>query len=450
MYELTQLFWYKPIFMTELLIAELLFSVRLARRTKFPLRAAAGLAVCYSAAVGFPIPVYNAAYCSFMFFCFFCVTVAAMKLCYGEPMPNILFCAIAGYTVQHIAFITYDLMSNALRFTEAAQGGIYSDSQNVYAPFQRPETMLTYLFCFIIVYWLSYMLFGKKAKTQMQLKSTVVLVFVGIVVLIEIILRAVITYYEYDVYNRFYAIMLSVFNILCCVITLCFQFELPVRKKLENEVDTLSRLLENAKLQYAVSKENIELINLKCHDLKHQIRMIGRNASIDGAVLDEIGNVISIYDSAVKTGNEALDIILTEKSMLCRKDGILLTCIADGKQLNFMNDVDIYTLFGNAIDNAMEAVAGLDENERNIGITVRKIRTLLSVNVHNYYNKVLEFEHGLPKTTKGDTEHHGYGMRSIKFICEKYGGDMSVNTEGWVFNLNILFFPPSESDERQI
>lgn len=449
MYELTQLFWYKPIFMTELLLAEFLFSFRLKRRSYYYLRFTGSILLCYALAVAFPIPYYNAAYCSVMFLCFFVFTALQLKFCYKEPWANILFCSIAGYTVQHIAFITYDFIVNAAGINGDALQGIYGDSKEVYAPFANPLTELIYLFDFIIIYWLSFVIFGRQIKKNepLQLKSTVIMIFVALVVIIEIVLHSVITYYEYDNYEKFYVVMLAVFNILCCFITLCFQFELPFRKKLENEVSFLNQLLNKTKEQYLLSKENIEMINLKCHDLKHQIRRIGSNTAIDGETLSEMENAIFIYDSAVKTGNEALDIILTEKSLLCRKNGIVLTCIADGAQLGFMKEFDIYSLFGNAIDNAIDAVIELTGDERNIGVTVRRIQTFLSINIHNYYDKVLEFERGLPKTTKNDTDIHGFGMKSIRMISEKYNGDMSVRGNNRVFNLNILF-PLPEGGEK--
>ena len=57
----------------------------------------------------------------------------------------------------------------------------------------------------------------------------------------------------------------------------------------------------------------------------------------------------------MRTGNEILDTILTEKSLICENSGIHINCVADGSLLAFMNPVDLYTLFGNALDNAIEA-----------------------------------------------------------------------------------------------
>lgn len=112
----------------------------------------------------------------------------------------------------------------------------------------------------------------------------------------------------------------------------------------------------------------------------------------------------------------------------------------DGERLNFINAVDLYTLFGNAIDNALEAVIDLEEGYRVISLTTKLNGDLLSVNLKNYYDGDLKFKNNLPQTTKGDKNYHGFGLKSIKSIVEKYGGDMYVTARDGVFNLNLLFF----------
>ena len=115
--------------------------------------------------------------------------------------------------------------------------------------------------------------------------------------------------------------------------------------------------------------------------------------------------------------------------------------MADGSRLGFMNEAELYSLFGNAIDNAITAVRKVeDESRRYIGLNVSQLKGFVKVNIHNYYEGELNFsEEGLPLTTKADKENHGFGMKSIRYIVEKYGGTVSVKTEKGVFNLNILF-----------
>ena len=64
---------------------------------------------------------------------------------------------------------------------------------------------------------------------------------------------------------------------------------------------------------------------------------------------------IKTYEAQNKTGNPVLDTVLTSKSLYCQKHGITLTCVADGTRLGFMSVMDICTIFGNALDNAIRA-----------------------------------------------------------------------------------------------
>lgn len=158
------------------------------------------------------------------------------------------------------------------------------------------------------------------------------------------------------------------------------------------------------------------------------------------SVISEIENAVNIYDSDVKTGNETLDIILTEKRLVCVQNKIALSCIVDGERLNFMTDADICALFGNALDNAIEAVRLIEQPEkRSVGLTVKLVRGFLSVCVRNSCVGNVNVDGGMPHTTKGDAINHGYGLKSIKAVTERYNGEFSIITGDNVFELNLLF-----------
>lgn len=190
-----------------------------------------------------------------------------------------------------------------------------------------------------------------------------------------------------------------------------------------------------------VAADYIMLLNLKCHDLKHQIREYTQKRTMDEEYIKDLENIVNIYDSPVKTGNEALDLILTEKSLLCRKNNITLTCFADCSRLGFISNADLYALFGNIVDNAMEAVTKIeDEAKREISITVKNVNSFISIEVENYYSGEMQLdETGMPVTTKKNKNYHGYGLKSVSVIVEKYGGDLKISVDSHIFSLYILF-----------
>lgn len=144
------------------------------------------------------------------------------------------------------------------------------------------------------------------------------------------------------------------------------------------------------------------------------------------------------YASLVKTGNEVLDVILTEKTLACREQGIQLLCMADGRGLEFVKTHHLYALLGNAIDNAMEAVAPLPEAKRVISFSLRRQGELVHIHMENPCAGELSMRSGLPVTTKGDEDYHGFGMLSMKTVAEQYGGGLSVQAEDGVFILDVV------------
>ena len=86
----------------------------------------------------------------------------------------------------------------------------------------------------------------------------------------------------------------------------------------------------------------------------------------------------------------------------------------------------------------MEASCGVDEEKRQISVIIRASGDLISVNITNYYQDPLRFEDGLPVTTRSDPQDfHGYGMKSMRSIAKKYGGEVKVKAEGGVFVLTV-------------
>ena len=434
----SQLFWYRPIFMIELLAAEALFCLKLKRKQYFPLRL--GLSVLISIRFSFLVPIisYDAFYNAFMFLMMVAVTIPLMKFCFNESWKGILFCAFAGYGVQHVAFQIYDIISNAFYFDPSASVYVSSGTLTF---FDNATSFTVFMGCHFFTYFLMYLVFGRKISKNMSidLENMTLLVVVIIISLSNIVLSSIVTYTCYNPYNRNALIMLSVSNVFCSCLIMYIQFKLLRFRNLERDLDIEKRLRRVEEEQYALSQENVRLINLKCHDLKHQIRSMGKNV-IDKDVLTEIADVVSIYDASFKTGNDALDIILTEKSLLCMAQGIRLTCVYNTIPLRFMKDSDVYNLFGNAIDNAMRAVSSLEKGKQIISISIKRKDSMTSVNIRNWYEGELTFVDGLPHSTCARDGYHGFGMISMREIVERYAGEFVVSTENGVFSVNILFF----------
>ena len=225
------------------------------------------------------------------------------------------------------------------------------------------------------------------------------------------------------------------------IVLLHTQLKQLYETKLQQELENMDSLFRRQYTQYQMSKENDEIIRRTYHDLKHQINEI-RNESDAGKqseYLAEMEQAIRKHEAENKTGNSVLDTLLFGKGLYCTEHDINLTCIADGSLLEFMEVMDICSIFGNALDNALEYVSKLPREKRLVSMSVKAQNEFVIIGFDNYYEDVLELEDGLPVTTKENTEYHGYGLKSIRKLVEKYEGTLTLHGEDSWFRLRMLF-----------
>lgn len=208
------------------------------------------------------------------------------------------------------------------------------------------------------------------------------------------------------------------------------------------ELDVMQNVLRNQYLQYQQSKESIDLINYKYHDLKHQIAVLRAEQDPEkrNAFLNQMEEEIHRYEVQNKTGNQVVDTILTSKNVICEQFGISMNCVADGTLLNFVNTMDICSILGNALDNAIECEKQIkDVDKRLIHVAIFAQKNFVILRFENYFDGQLEMKEGIPITTKTKKkEFHGFGIRSIQYTVNKYDGAVSISQkENW-FELKIL------------
>lgn len=210
---------------------------------------------------------------------------------------------------------------------------------------------------------------------------------------------------------------------------------------LTRELNAINDIFNKHYNQYQVSKESMDIINRKYHDLKHQITLLRAEKNPDKVdeYLEDIDYAMKVYDSLYDTGNTVVDTILTAKNLQCNQHHIKLTCVVDGEALNFIHTMDICSIFGNALDNGVESVQKIhDKEKRIINVAVFMKNNFLMMRFENYYEHELTFVDGLPVTTKSDKVYHGYGIKSIAKTIEKYEGNLTINTDNNWFKMNIL------------
>ena len=235
--------------------------------------------------------------------------------------------------------------------------------------------------------------------------------------------------------NRIYLLALSVF-----ILALCSGIELQSYYRVRMTV--MEQVAFRERKQYQQMKENMDIINMHCHDLKRQLNDFSGRLTHDE--IDSLREAMDIYDHNIRTGSEVLDVVLYINQLTCEKEGIELTCLADGSALDFMSTSHIYSLFNNAIGNALEAVCKLEDREKRIvSVSVASCGGQIVIEVTNFFDGVLNELGEQPQTTKKDRSRHGFGTMSMRYIAAQYGGTMSIQTQRDIFNLHISIPAPS-------
>lgn len=441
---MTLLSLYKILFIIEILIGESIFSFKLEKKKGFIWKLPLSLAICLSLAIFYPLPkdlAYSSWYTSIMFLLLALSTFIYLGLCFKANFSFMFFSLLTSYTFQQMSYMIYSIIITPLSDLLGA-GNMYGDNAFDLSEFNRKSfiVLLIYLDAFILSFGIEYFIFRKKLKKieLIKLRFNNLFLLIVLLLVVDIVLNAVVTYSKVDLLPL---MIIYIYNFVCCLLLIYIENSIITNIDMSRENELINQALVQANKQYELQKETVNLINIKCHDLKHQISKFEKRETLDSESIKEIKDLIKIYDSSYQTKNEVLNIILTEKSLICSTKNIILTTMIEAEKLNYMNQGDLYSLFGNILDNAIEASSNIEDIEKRvIALNIFKANDFIIVKCSNYYQGELSFKDDLPLTKKEDKNYHGYGMKSIKNIVEKYNGQFKISTSNNIFEL-VLTLP---------
>lgn len=349
--------------------------------------------------------------------------------CWILSRTEALFYATAACTIQHISY----------RAARLAQNMIYG---HLPAPWVWDDL---YPFLFAVVFGLCYYVFARRLQRQNPVQITgrkILILLVGSQLCMNLFVNIVNAYStdQGQVMGSAVFTFYSLFDLVTTIMLLLLMCEVIEHSGAERDNAALQQMMYQQRQQLELSKEQVDLINIKCHDIRKQLRTLGSH--VPQEELDELNNAINIYGAIAKTGNDALDVLLAERSIVCQGRGIELDYMIDGGRLGFLRPGEVYSLFGNALDNAIEAVTALDEDHRYIGLQLREESGMLVIRMENCTAEQPQFVDGLPRTTKGDERWHGYGVKSIRRIAEQHGGKVTMEVADGRFCMVVVLPVP--------
>ena len=411
-------------YLIEIIISAFLFLGPYKKRAAFGVRVAVTMPALIIAGMLMGIPTDSSILRFFGFFITMAFVIAAVCFYYKEDFFTLLCACVAGFATQHIAnkiTILLDLIPTVAMISQ--------QSVAMHAVFE--------VLVFSYVYLLSYFLFGRSrtgapANRHLSVLSVVIiLTCIGVNRLVM----------DNAVGNVYFEIAACIYAILCCYFALIIQFTVGKWEQADTERVMIEQLFSESKKQYEQWSVNAGKIREWIHDLRHLLDRVERLASKDKVEIPDLSAVRAAVDSispTVKTGNDALDVLLRNMDDLCRQNGITLHCVAYADCLKYFDGMKLYFLFANAIDNAMEGVSGItDPEKRIIEVTIRAFGDSASISIWNFFSGNVRFAEGLPVSSKNE-EAHGFGMKSMQRIVDEFDGVMDAHIERDVFHLNIM------------
>ena len=346
----------------------------------------------------------------------------------------IFSCEVGGYSALYAVTISYSIQSACEHLIEIPRGLIPD------FPLLLDRGLLFLLmvgsfvaFCSVAVWHGKFQRYNAFEQLDRRVVVSVAATVVGLYIIMDVMARPIQGRSSAEA-TAMMNLLLAICSLLTVIVATCFCREAETDRRAEIAMHMLAEERE----RYQREKSAQDAINIRCHDIRHQIAALGQEGYRSS--LKELDKLVRIYDDSVNTGSTALDVVLSEKMLVCRTQNIQLTCLANGEKLKFLPDGDIYALFGNILDNAINAVKDIPEQEeRFISLTVRTEGGFLLIEEENRYRGEMEFVNGLPQTTNEDRVNHGFGMQSIRALTERYEGSLQISAEDGQYSLSLMF-----------
>ncbi len=194
-----------------------------------------------------------------------------------------------------------------------------------------------------------------------------------------------------------------------------------------------------AKLSYYKDKtEEEERVRRAYHDMKNHLLILQAQAEDSQEIrrsIESLQEEIEGYEAYCHTGNDFLDVVIRDKIRAARSRNIDFQEMIRFGDGGFMEPLDISTIFGNALDNAIEASEKMAENMRLITVKAARIHDMMVIAVENNMQPDTPV---YERTSKKDTLMHGFGIANIQSAAERYGGQCTTKAGDGKFVLKVV------------
>ena len=353
------------------------------------------------------------------------ITFVALSLIlsYNESLYKIVTCTLLYQTISYCAetiifLLINKVLENPFIVVDGKQFGVW--------PTYFLAGALTILAAYVF-----YILFHD-FQYELQLKDfiTIIVCYLPFIIVSQSNLVAFLGFNSGWV--RPFEWLLSVFLGLVVVLFLLYiKNYLYLREK--SLIDQMRVKQLEQQFSYYKDKQTEELrIRSLYHDMKNHLLLLEKYPQ-NTKLVNELKRQLDDFENYYNTGNEFLNVIIRDKARKAKENQIDFKCTIQFGNMNFINPLDISTIFGNALDNAIEATIKLPPEERIVTVRGKQIQEMFIIIVENSAKAG-----NTNKTSKVDTLLHGFGVANIKKTVEKYNGEITTRYQDNRFEIRVI------------
>ena len=354
-------------------------------------------------------------------------------LCYEESTAELVLLWCCGICAYHIANKTYPLIQNIFGIDDTQTISLFHKETSELQGWE----FLIYFIIIIAIIAIVVFVFRKTAKPFSDDKPARKKVAIVGIVFTIVINGFICVSRLFEKESSALSVILKVFVSTFCLLILAIVSGIFEISKKDRDYLVIKELLHQEKIQFENTKANMVAINTKVHDLKKIINKV--EDKLNEQDVESLKKALEFYDSTIQTGNDVLDVVLCEKSLICRQSNIKFSCMADASKLDMLTPTQIYSIFGNIMDNAIRASKQLNEDQRFISLTIKEQDEKIVIEETNFFKGTIKILEGNTiATSKADKAKHGFGLKSINYIVEKYQGKVELDIKNNCFDIIIV------------
>lgn len=358
------------------------------------------------------------------------ITGALTFLCRKCSPWTALLCSASAYTMQNLGTTLSRVVNSLIP----------------YGTGEEAAPAICMIVCSALSYYLCYLLFIREGNLGVRFEVAgwrVVLVVLAVVV-INVFADSAMTALTATSVSMLPTAVLGISHAVTCLLTLFLVFELVTNRRLEGGIAITNKIMQERERQYKTSRETLDALVGSLHDMRHRVlRLLTKDpssGSLSKEELRDIAKEMDVLDARTNTGNEALDTVLTEKILVCKRCGISLSYVVDGSVLSGFRPEDVYTFFSMAIDDATAGMKndsasrnGSTDGSKSISLEVGRRSEMLFVHI----------ERPREGTTRGGTPWESLPVLSE--IVARQNGIVSAGSKQGLDYLNALIPMPDQN-----